>query len=221
MLSSFCEDCGLDDWTSEVLDYFKAYNLPVNGATLSLSSYYKELNELPIDIKRDILHKVIQAWPIICNYKPLALSQAFSRLIYLKICSGAEYFFMSTMKSLISYFGSNGIWIESNDDGLHYELFYDDDANMIAFDIDENSNQLQIIISGSLINRKTPFAFQPSNAQIQPLFDAICSHPFKSQMPWIYANARIDCSYSNSGFDKGILRFNIANIEYIDNNGIN
>lgn len=219
MLSSFYGDFSLGKWNSDILNYFTEYSLPSKEISLSPYTYYKELRGLPLGVKRDIIHKVFKAWIAICDYDSFSLHDAFSKLVYLKICSGTEYFFMNSLESLMDYFGKEGMWADSYE-SYHYELNYGNRENSIEFSHDEGSNRLQIKISGSLINQKTPFGIQPSPAQIQPIFDAISSQPLKTHTPWIYANGNIDCRYYNYGYDKGLIEFNLTDIEYIDNNGI-
>lgn len=219
MLSSFYGDYSMGEWNSCMLRYFTEYGLPISEPSLSPDTYYKVLRELPLGVKRDIIHKVFKAWIAVCNYDVFSLHDAFSKLVYLKICSGPEYFFMNAMESLIKYFGTGKMWADSYE-SYHYEINYVDRENSIEFDHDEGKNRLRIKISGSLINKKTPFDGQPSPSQIQPLFDAVSSQPLGSHAPWIYANARIDCRYYNYGFDKGLIEFNLTNIEYVDNNGV-
>lgn len=222
MLSSFYGYFSMEKWNKKIFDYFVEYKFPPIESSLSLNTYYKELSELPIEIKRDIIHNVFLAWRRICEYDFRSLHTAFTKLAYLKICTGKEYFFMNAIESFIDYFGTEEMWAKSYN-SCHYTLIYDNDYHYdydsIDFNFNDEINQLTILVSGNLINKKTPFGAYPSQSHIETLIDLIKSQPLKVHMPWIYANCGFKCIYSGgTRVDKGVVAITLTNIEYIDSN---
>lgn len=216
MLSHLYNNFGGGRWNERVLNYFSDYGLPTLDYTLAPDIYYTTLSELPIPIKRDIILRIFNAWCDICDYHRLSLFNAFTTLISLRVCSGAEYLFMGAVVELLKYFGTDQLLGE----GLisyQYFLEYGDEDDYIEFNLSDISGEsCEIIISGSLINKMTPFVNQPLPHQVQPLFDAIERKPFKNIVPKVAANAYINCTYSNYSHDKGLLIFTLTNIDFID-----
>lgn len=216
MLSNLYNNFGVGQWDERVLTYFSDYGLPTVDNALTPNTYYMTLSELPLSIKRDIILRIFNAWCDICDYHRLSLFNAFTTLISLKICSGAEYLFMGAVVELLKYFGTDqllGEGLISN----QYFLEYGDEDDYIEFNLSDISGEsFEIIISGSLINKITPFVNQPLPHQVQPLFDAIERKPFKNIVRKVAANAYINCTYSNYSHDKGLLRFTLTNIDFID-----
>lgn len=214
MLSNLYNNFGVGQWNERVLTYFSDYGLPTVDNSLTPATYYMTLSELPLLIKRDIILRIFKAWCTICDYQRLSLFNAFTTLISLRICSGAEYLFMGAMVELLKYFGTDDIWGEA--DSNHYELNYGDCDSSIQFNINGDGNRMQILVSGNLIDQVTPFDFQPALPQMQPLFDALERKPFMKLVPRVSAKANLRCSYSNYGYGKGIVEFNYTDIMFFE-----
>ena len=201
----------------ETLKFFSDYRLPVNCSELPPYTYYQLLRELPLSVKRDIIRRIFQAWGVLHNYNSLAIYQAFSMLIYLKICSGVEFFFMNSLCSLRDYFGNKGIKGESFDDS-HYKLFYENPEKQVEFTLNESSDKLLITISGDLLNEKSPFNDIPTPKQKDSLIACITDLKLKRTMHWIHTDGKIEYRYKNNT-GKGYAQITLSEIEYSDNNG--
>ncbi|MDE7420048.1 MAG: hypothetical protein K2N35_07545 [Muribaculaceae bacterium] len=202
----------------ETLKFFSDYRLPVNCSELPAYTYYQLLRELPLSVKRNIIRRIFQAWVALHNYNDFAIYEAFSMLIYLKICSGVEFFFMNSLCSLRDYFGIKGIKGESFDDS-HYKLYYENSEKQIEYILDENTNKLKIIIDGALLNEKAPFNDMPTQKQKDSLMACITDLQLKGTMRWIYADGKIEYQYKNNA-RKGYVQITISEIDYSDNNGV-
>lgn len=203
---------------NETLKFFSDYRLSVNCAELPPYTYYKTLRELPLSVKRNIIQRIFKAWISLHNFDCFALYDAFKLLIYLKICSGAEFFLMNSLCSLLDYFGYNGVKCEFLDDS-HYNLYYKNSEKQIQINLDDNSNKLLIIISGDLLNEKSPFNNIPTQEQKNKLLSYVTDLHLKSTMPWIYANGKIAYQY-NDAVGKGYAQITLTDIEYSNNNGV-
>jgi len=94
MLNTLSAPSKMGKWRRDkLLRTFDAYYLEDVDDNRSSYSYYYELKSLPINVKRDIIHRIFLGW---CHgdYGRLSLHEALSALIYLKICSAPEYFFL-------------------------------------------------------------------------------------------------------------------------------
>ena len=200
----------------ETLKFFSDYRLPVNCSELPAYTYYQLLRELPLSVKRDILQRIIKASISLHNYDNFALYDAFKLLIYLKICSGVEFFVMNALCSFLDYFEEEELHCDSVIDN-QYKLTSRKTGTGILINIHEN--RVHILISGTLINEKLPFDEEPSQKQIQILIDSIKELPLKRTMPWIYANSNINWDYQYFDSGKGVVKIYLSNIEYIDSNG--
>lgn len=221
MLRHLANGYGLCKWTlPTLLLYFEDYKLEkYKNENLDSYTYYKELKYLPLEIKRDIMHKLFLCWKKELNYHGMSLYEAFSTLVYLKICSAPEFFFMNIFISLMDYFGTN--FMADSYAPYYYEIYYNGNReHSIQFDVDEGCDFFQIKISGYLINSKTPFFKTPSSDDVEPIMKEVISMPYRESCPWIYYNGSIKTQYEYFGPNgNGLFVIKLSNLEYEDNNG--
>lgn len=212
------------NWNTDTLRYaFEDYELP-QSANLDYSQYIFTLQDLPNDIKKDIICRILSVWAYATDKHFRSLYDVLQSLMYLKIGSGIECVMFNSIIKLADYFGFKNTsfhLVASYEDGSYYVSIFIHNKNNTMIDFYSSKEyeipRLYFNLPEDFLKTVKQYDGPPTSVEVSELMESLAENSTKKHCPWVFLDFTLNCEYFN-GYTP-FLRFSFNDIKYEDNYG--